>query len=138
VKQISRSKMRWSGRDTLMDEISNLEKLREAPNIVQLHEYFLDERLGYLVLELLPGKPLFQHLIQKGTFTEEEARSSCRCLLDALAYMHEKRMCHRDLKPDNFLLAVSPISALSFDDLGFSRKHTIDLLSHSSHVCIFR
>jgi serine/threonine protein kinase len=107
VKQIDRSKMRWNGRDALQDEIGNLTKLRNAPNIVYLHECFLEEKLCYMVLELLPGKALFQRLIQKGTFSEEEARNSCRCVLYALAYMHERRMTHRDLKPDNLLLAVS-------------------------------
>ena len=107
IKQIYRSKMKWSGRDAVMDEIGNLVKLRNAPNIVYLHEYFLEEKLCHLVMELLPGKALFQRLIQKGTFSEEEARNSCRCLLYALAYMHERRICHRDLQPDNLLLAVS-------------------------------
>ena len=107
VKQIDRSKMKWSGRDAVMDEIGNLLKLRNAPNIVYMHEYFLEQKLCHVVMELLPGKALFQRLIQKGTFSEEEARNSCRCLLYALAYMHERRICHRDLKPDNLLLAVS-------------------------------
>jgi serine/threonine protein kinase len=89
-----------------MDEINNLQKLRGAPGIVYLHEYFLEERHCFMVMELLPGEELFQRMIHNGTFTEVEARNSCRCILKALAFMHEKRMAHRDLKPANVVLAV--------------------------------
>lgn len=107
VKKIyDRNKMKWNGRDALMDEIGSLQKLRQAPNIVYLHEYFLEQQQCYLVMELLPGKELFERIIQKSTFTEQEARDSCRCVLSALAYMHERRMTHRDLKPENLLLVV--------------------------------
>ena len=107
VKQIfDRNKMRWNGRDALLDEIGNLQKLRQAPNIVYLHEYFMEESQCFLVMELLPGKELFERIIQKSTFTEEEARNACRCVLSAMAYMHDRRMAHRDLKPENLLLVV--------------------------------
>jgi serine/threonine protein kinase len=110
VKKIyDRSKMKWNGRDALMDEIGNLQKLRQAPNIVYLHEYFLEQQQCFLVMELLPGKELFERIIQKSIFTEEEARNSCRCVLSALAFMHERRMAHRDLKPENLLLVVRTV-----------------------------
>lgn len=93
-----------------MDEIGNLQKLRQAPNIVYLHEVFMEKQQCYLVMELLPGKELFERIIQKSTFTEAEARDSCRCVLNALHFMHERRMTHRDLKPENLLLVVRPIA----------------------------
>ena len=108
VKQIDRTKMQWSGRDALMDEIGNLKMLREAPYVVRFQDCFLEGTATcYLVLELLPGGELFERIIQKGNFTEREARDSCRCILGALEYMHERRMVHRDLKPENLLLVVS-------------------------------
>ncbi len=105
--------MKWNGRDALMDEIGSLIKLRRGPSIVYLHDYFLEQNQCYLILEFLPGKELFERIIQKSTFTEEEARNSCRCVLSALAYMHEHRMAHRDLKPDNLLLAVREIFVMT-------------------------
>lgn len=106
VKQIDRSKMQWSGRDALQDEINNLKRVKDGPNIVQFEDVFQERALCYLVLELLPGGELFERVIQKGKFTEQEARESCRCVLGALNYMHERRLVHRDLKPENLLLAV--------------------------------
>ena len=98
--------MRWNGRDSLIDEIGSLIKLREGPNIVYLHDYFMEPNQCYLVMELLPGKELFERIIQKGAFTEMETRNACRCVLSALAYMHDRRITHRDLKPENLLLVV--------------------------------
>jgi serine/threonine protein kinase len=102
--------MQWSGRDALLDEINSLKALREAPYVVLFQDVFLeDASICYLVLELLPGGELFERIIQKGNFTEREARDSCRCVLKALEYMHERRMVHRDLKPENLLLVVSTV-----------------------------
>eukprot|EP00934_Nitzschia_sp_Nitz4_P006054 Nitzschia sp. Nitz4//scaffold309_size21490//8451//12430//NITZ4_008610-RA/size21490-augustus-gene-0.0-mRNA-1//1//CDS//3329547177//6044//frame0 len=123
VKHIlDRKKMIWNGRDALVDELVTLEKLRFAPNVVYMHDHFVDKTSCYLVLELLPGKELFDHLIQRGTFTEGEARDSCRCILEALKYMHERRVTHRDLKPENILLAdAARLFPVKLSDFGFSK-----------------
>ncbi len=106
IKQVDRSKMFWGDRDALKDEIENLKKVREGPNIVQLYEVFEEKHYCYLVTELMSGGELFDRIIEKKTFSEKEARACCRCVLSALEYMHSKRVAHRDLKPENLLLAV--------------------------------
>lgn len=108
IKKIDRSKMLWGDRDALTDEISNLKAVREGPHIVKLYEeYYEQNTYCYLVLELMDGGELFDRIIEKKTFSEKEAREVTRCMLDALAYMHSKRVVHRDLKPENLLLSVS-------------------------------
>jgi serine/threonine protein kinase len=98
--------MFWGDRDALKDEIKNLKKSRDGPNIVQLYEVFEEKEFSYLVTEIMLGGELFDRIIEKKTFSEKEARSCCRCVLSALEYMHSKRVAHRDLKPENLLLAV--------------------------------
>jgi serine/threonine protein kinase len=110
IKQVDRSKMFWGERDALKDEIKNLKLVRAGPNIVQLYEVFEEETYCYLVTELMAGGELFDRIIEKKTFTENEARSCCRCVLSALEYMHKKRVAHRDLKPENLLLAVRDVT----------------------------
>ena len=97
----------WGERDALQDEISNLKALREGPNITQLYEVFEEPKYCYLVMELLGGGELFDRIIEKKTFSENEARDCVQCVLSALEYMHQRRVAHRDLKPENLLLAVS-------------------------------
>lgn len=114
IKQVDRSKMFWGDRDALKDEIENLKKVREGPNIVQLYEVFEEKHFCYLVTELMSGGELFDRIIEKKTFSEKEAQACCRCVLSALEYMHSKRVAHRDLKPENLLLAVRIVTGLSW------------------------
>jgi hypothetical protein len=109
IKRIDRSKMFWADRDALEDEISNLKLVRQGPHIVQLYEVYEELSICYLVMELLEGGELFHRILQKKTFTEREARDVCLCILQALEYMHERRVAHRDLKPENLLLRVRGI-----------------------------
>ena len=106
-KIVDRSRMLWHGRDALIHEITCLIVLREEPSIVRIHDYFLEPDQCYLVLELLPGKNLLDRIKQKGTFTEVEARDACRSILEGLKYMHQKRIVHRNLKPESLLVVVS-------------------------------
>jgi hypothetical protein len=106
IKQIDREKMQWGERDALQDEIDNLVLLKGGPNIVQLYHVYQEPDDCFLVMEVLGGGELFDRILEKRTFTEKEARDVCRSMLDALNYMHERRVAHRDLKPENLLLKV--------------------------------
>lgn len=127
VKQIDRSTMFWGDRDALKDEIANLKLAREGPNIVQLYEVYEERAFCYLVMELMSGGELLEFIIEKKTFTEQEARSSVRCVLQALAYMHDKRVAHRDIKPENLLLSDhKDLNSVKLADFSFAkhvRKH---------------
>lgn len=79
----------------------------------------------HLVIELMEGGELFDRIIEKRTFTEREARDSIRCVLEALQYMHRRRVVHRDLKPENLLLKSSDKSKLTpvkLADFGFAKS----------------
>ena len=49
-------------------------KKLDHPNIIKLFETFEDSRCIYLVMELCEGGELFDRIIEKGHFTEAEAR----------------------------------------------------------------
>lgn len=113
----------WGQRDALKDEIENMQKVREGPNIVQLYEVFEEKKYSFLVCELMPGGELFDRIIEKRVFTEKEARSCSRCVLSALEYMHERRVAHRDLKPENLLLASQDsLQPVKLADFGFAKS----------------
>lgn len=115
--------MFWGDRDALKDEIINLQKVRAGPNIVQLYEVFEEHSYCYLVTELMPGGELFDRIIEKKTFSEKEARNAIRCVLEALQYMHERRVAHRDLKPENLLLKdPKGLVPVKLADFGFAKS----------------
>ncbi|KAG7354455.1 serine/threonine protein kinase [Nitzschia inconspicua] len=123
IKQVDRSKMFWGERDALKDEINNLREVRAGPNIVQLYEVYEEQTFCYLVTELMNGGELFDRIIEKKTFSEKEARDSIRCVLEALQYMHDRRVAHRDLKPENLLLKdPKGLLPVKLADFGFAKN----------------
>jgi calcium-dependent protein kinase len=50
-------------------------KLVDHPNIVKLYEFFEDNDNFYIVTELCSGGPLFEEIIKKESFSENEAAS---------------------------------------------------------------
>lgn len=75
------------------------------PTVVELLEFFEDERFVYIVLELCGGGDLYRRLRARGPLNEEEAAGYMGQLLAGLAYLHGRRIIHRDLKLSNLLLS---------------------------------
>lgn len=80
------------------------------PAVVELLEFFEDERFVYLVLELCGGGDLYRRLRgssngSSGPLDEREAAGYMGQLLAGLQYLHESGIMHRDLKLSNLLLS---------------------------------
>lgn len=116
--------MIWEKHNILEDEINNLKLNREGPSIVQLYEIYEEGPLFYLVLEFMRGGELFDRIMDMPDFTEKDARDCTRCMLEALSYMHARRIAHRDLKPENLLLVSDEDARLIIKvaDFGFSKR----------------
>ena len=103
IKQIPKEKLRKEDVKSIFDEVAILQHLNH-PHIIQLHDFFDEDQFYFLVMERVTGGELFDRIIEKGCYNENEARSVCKILLNAVAYMHNQGIAHRDLKPDNLLL----------------------------------
>ncbi|KAI1323921.1 kinase-like protein [Xylariaceae sp. FL0255] len=86
----------------ILRERRMLEQLNH-PFICNLRYSFQDIEYMYLVVDLMSGGDLRFHISRK-TFTEEAVRFWIAELGCALKYVHEQRIVHRDVKPDNVLL----------------------------------
>lgn len=75
------------------------------PNVVQVYDQGNDGDLLYLAMEFLPGLTLRQALAQRRVLTPREAFSVLDPVLDALAAAHRAGIVHRDVKPENVILA---------------------------------
>eukprot|EP00118_Oscarella_pearsei_P008022 m.40368 g.40368 ORF g.40368 m.40368 type:complete len:250 (+) comp32960_c0_seq5:203-952(+) len=78
--------------------------LVEHPHIIRLEEVLETSKKMFLVLEFCQGGELQDLFRARGHFSEEEVRIIIRRLTDAVAYMHQHDMVHRDLKLENILL----------------------------------
>lgn len=73
-------------------------------NVVRVRDLFsVGETLG-LVMDLVAGGSLRDHLERERTMPPAEAARLAAQVADALAEAHELGIIHRDLKPDNILL----------------------------------
>lgn len=91
------------------------------PTVVELLDFFEDERFVYMVLELCGGGDLYRRLRERGPLAEEEAGGYMGQLLAGLAYLHERGVMHRDLKLSNLLLSEDG-RRLRIGDFGLAVK----------------
>lgn len=116
--------------ETFKSEIEIMSRL-DHPNIVRIIETFETEALCCLVMEYCEGGELFQVVCAKKTLNEAEAASYVRQMLSALAYCHESRICHKDLKAENCLLSYkSGGPDLKLADFGLAQSFTEEELMH--------
>ncbi|KAI9223470.1 kinase-like domain-containing protein [Blastocladiella britannica] len=81
--------------------------LLHHPNIVSLIDALISPTQFYLVMELVPGLSLLDHVIKHGKMSDSVARSVARQLFSAVDYCHSHHIVHRDLKIENVLLSES-------------------------------
>jgi serine/threonine-protein kinase len=67
-----------------------------------------EPRAYAMVMELLRGESLGDHLAKRGRLPLAEALDVLLPVISALAHAHRANVVHRDLKPDNIFLAVDP------------------------------
>jgi len=74
-------------------------------------------------MEAMKGGDLFDRLVKKKVYPEDEARVVIRNIVKAVLYLHEQGLVHRDLKPENMLLASKKDHVtVKIADFGFSKN----------------
>jgi len=111
-------------------EIDIMKKLQH-PNIIQLMEVIDSQDTLYLVLEYVSGGELFDSIVNRGSYTEEEAAKIIKQILDAINYVHSLGIAHRDLKPENLLLLGDGSDTVKIADFGLSKDFSEEKLSTS-------
>jgi serine/threonine protein kinase len=65
-----------------------------------------DHNYYYLILDLVTGGEMFEHLVKNGAYSEADAARLMHEIASALAFMHGVGVIHSDLKPENLLLST--------------------------------
>jgi len=103
---------------------ANVLKKSRNPFILALHFAFQTREYMYFVLDYCSGGDLSLHLIDKGKFTEDEARFYVAELVLAIEYLHSIDVIYRDLKPENIL--VDTDGHIKLADFGLSKEGVAD------------
>lgn len=134
VRQVGQGGMSevWSAKNEMTGALVGLKILRETDDPVSSmvdrfrHEAMVGAQLDHrniarvydlieepdgtlvLVMSLLRGKSVAEHLEDRTTMPEREAVAVALGVLAALEHAHDNGILHRDIKPENVFLTVDP------------------------------
>ncbi|KAA6397380.1 MAG: putative Calcium/calmodulin-dependent protein kinase type 1 [Streblomastix strix] len=108
-------------KQNLLTEITAMQSMKH-PYIIELYEvYELEDKLC-LVMELASGGEVFNKLADRGSYSERDASLLMLQLFQAVKYMHDRGIAHRDLKLENILYENTNFySPIKISDFGLSK-----------------
>uniref|UniRef100_A0AAY4BTK6 non-specific serine/threonine protein kinase n=1 Tax=Denticeps clupeoides TaxID=299321 RepID=A0AAY4BTK6_9TELE len=101
--------------------------------IVKLLDAFYHDNKLWIMIEFCPGGAVDATMLELDRgLIEPQIQVICRQMLEALAYLHSKKIIHRDLKAGNILLTLD--GDIKLADFGVSAKNTKTLQRRDSFI----
>jgi len=121
IKIIDKKNVGKDYEKNLRMEMEILQKISH-PGIIQLKEIVDTKDKIYFVMELVTGGELFDRIVEKGSYSEDDAKELVRKIVNAVEYLHSKGIAHRDLKPENLLVkSLENDTEVKIADFGLSK-----------------
>ncbi|BCJ51108.1 serine/threonine protein kinase [Actinoplanes sp. NBRC 14428] len=98
--------------DRFTDEAKTIARLTH-PNVVAVYDQGRHQGLPYLVMEYVQGRTLRDLLTQRRRLNPVEALAILEQMLAAIAAAHRAGLVHRDVKPENVLVAEAPSGGIA-------------------------
>jgi serine/threonine-protein kinase len=98
--------------DRFTDEAKTIARLTH-PNVVAVYDQGRHQGLPYLVMEYVQGRTLRDLLNQRRRLNPVEALAILEQMLAAIAAAHRAGLVHRDVKPENVLVAEAPSGGIA-------------------------
>lgn len=89
------------------------------PNIVNVYDVGEDNRLYYIVMELIEGITLKSYIQKKGRLSARETISIAIQIANGIECAHNNQIVHRDIKPQNIM--ISREGKVKVTDFGIAR-----------------
>lgn len=89
-----------SGQDREIDMLQSL----IHPNIINIYEYWTDERSIYIIIEYCGKGSMWDMIENEGPIPKQTLVVYCKQLLAAMDYFHSLGITHNDIKPANILI----------------------------------
>lgn len=134
------------GRDVAVKAVRRTEELsdratREAraaaqlghPHIMTVFELAEDEDDVYLVSELVEGETLTSR-IAEGSLSDRDCLDIALQVLGALDHAHDRGVIHRDIKPDNIMLAGEKPLRVKVMDFGIAQLENTQRITRQGDV----
>ncbi|KAF2099751.1 kinase-like protein [Rhizodiscina lignyota] len=122
AKELEKKRFVKNGQvDARLDNEMRIMKTLRHPNIVEYIDYREVANHLYIIMEYVPCGDLQRYLSRHDVLPEPSAKLMAAQILDALAYLHRKKITHRDIKPDNILIASEEPFTVKLSDFGLSK-----------------
>ncbi|NOT08523.1 MAG: serine/threonine protein kinase, partial [Gemmatimonadales bacterium] len=128
VKVLPRERSEGMSAERFRGEIRTVAALQH-PNVVGIISAGEVEGLPYYMMPFIDGESLRAMLVRDGTISPRAAVAILRDVARACAYAHERGIVHRDIKPDNVLMAGG---AALITDFGVAKAMTAAQRPHGS------
>lgn len=107
----------------LIDRELQVLRMLNSNSLVRTCDVFDTPTQTFVVMEYLAGGELLELITDNDHLSERTAKHILRQVLNAVLYLHDRGIVHRDVKPENILLASnqSPLPRVKLTDFGLSR-----------------
>lgn len=129
--QMDREQWR-QGSENFLKEARRMAKLDSLPGIVRVRDTFPDNQTSYIVMDFLEGVTLKKKLTETGIMEIGSCIELLRPLMQSLGKMHQKGMIHRDISPDNIMIA--PDGSACLLDFGAAKDVSMQQNAASQQV----
>lgn len=121
VKHIKKNQLIDYKSDKALNEAKIMKSLTH-PCVIKMHDILDATDSVYITLELMRGGELLTRIQKKKFLPEQNSKFYFYQMCHAIKYLHDRKITHRDLKPDNILLASSDEhTLLKISDFGLSK-----------------
>ncbi|MGH9173562.1 MAG: protein kinase domain-containing protein, partial [Vicinamibacterales bacterium] len=122
VKVLREQYVQHAGFASRFENEARAAALISHPNVIQVFDYGREDDATYIVMQFVPGATLKDYIRENAPLRIGESVDFTRQILEGLAAIHDAGIIHRDIKPQNVLMADH--GQLKLTDFGIARLGT--------------
>jgi len=94
-----------AGKSKFLTEARTLAKFSGKAGVVDIRDFFEENNTAYIIMEFIDGVTLSQRISDMGRLNFGEVFTTLEPVMKALQDIHKEGLIHRDISPDNIMIA---------------------------------